>query len=31
MGLAGTAVHGLRLAGGVGDYSVRVYAATVTW
>jgi len=26
MGLAGTAVHGLRLAGGVGDYSVRVYA-----
>jgi hypothetical protein len=26
MGLAGTAVHGLRLGGGVGDYSVRVYA-----
>ena len=26
MGLAGTAVRGLRLAGGVGDYSVRVYA-----
>jgi hypothetical protein len=26
MGLAGTAVHGLRLAGGVGDYSLRVYA-----
>ena len=26
MGLAGTAVHGLRLAGGVGDYSARVYA-----
>jgi hypothetical protein len=26
MGLAGTAVGGLRLAGGVGDYSVRVYA-----
>jgi hypothetical protein len=26
MGLAGTAVHGLRLAGGVGDYAVRVYA-----
>src|SRR4051812_40354445 len=24
--LAGTAVRGLRLAGGVGDYSVRVYA-----
>jgi hypothetical protein len=27
MGLSGTAVHGLRLAGGVGDYSVRVYAS----
>ncbi len=27
MGLAGTAVQGLRLAGGVGDYSVRVYAS----
>ncbi len=27
MGLAGTAVRGLRLAGGVGDYSVRVYAS----
>ncbi|MBV9094745.1 MAG: hypothetical protein JO132_12860 [Streptosporangiaceae bacterium] len=27
MGLAGTAVHGLRLAGGVGDYAVRVYAS----
>jgi hypothetical protein len=27
MGQAGTAVHGLRLAGGVGDYSVRVYAS----
>ena len=26
MGLAGSAVHGLRLGGGVGDYSVRVYA-----
>ncbi len=26
MGLAGTAVQGLRLGGGVGDYSVRVYA-----
>ncbi len=26
MGLAGAAVHGLRLGGGVGDYSVRVYA-----
>jgi hypothetical protein len=26
MGLAGTAVRGLRLAGGVSDYSVRVYA-----
>jgi len=26
MGLAGSAVRGLRLAGGVGDYSVRVYA-----
>jgi hypothetical protein len=26
MGLAGTAVHGLRLGGGVSDYSVRVYA-----
>ena len=26
MGLASTAVRGLRLAGGVGDYSVRVYA-----
>ena len=26
MGLAGTAVRGLRLAGGVGDYSLRVYA-----
>jgi hypothetical protein len=26
MGLAGTAVRGMRLAGGVGDYSVRVYA-----
>jgi hypothetical protein len=26
MGQAGTAVHGLRLGGGVGDYSVRVYA-----
>jgi hypothetical protein len=26
MGVAGTAVRGLRLAGGVGDYSVRVYA-----
>jgi hypothetical protein len=26
MGLAGTAVHGLRLGGGVGDYSARVYA-----
>ena len=26
LGLAGTAVRGLRLAGGVGDYSVRVYA-----
>ena len=27
MGLAGTAVRGLRLAGGVGDYAVRVYAS----
>src|SRR5712691_902931 len=27
MGLGGTAVRGLRLAGGVGDYSVRVYAS----
>jgi hypothetical protein len=27
MGLSGAAVHGLRLAGGVGDYSVRVYAS----
>ena len=27
MGLSGTAVQGLRLAGGVGDYSVRVYAS----
>jgi len=27
MGLAGTAVHGLRLGGGVGDYSVHVYAS----
>jgi hypothetical protein len=27
MGLAGTAVHGLRLGGGFGDYSVRVYAS----
>ena len=27
MGLAGTAVHGLRLASGVGDYSVHVYAS----
>jgi hypothetical protein len=27
MGLAGTAVHALRLGGGVGDYSVRVYAS----
>jgi hypothetical protein len=27
MGQAGTAVHGLRLGGGVGDYSVRVYAS----
>jgi hypothetical protein len=27
MGLAGTAVRGLRLGGGVGDYSVRVYAS----
>jgi hypothetical protein len=26
MGLAGAAVRGLRLGGGVGDYSVRVYA-----
>ena len=26
MGLAGTVVRGLRLAGGVGDYAVRVYA-----
>jgi hypothetical protein len=26
MGLAGSAVQGLRLGGGVGDYSVRVYA-----
>jgi hypothetical protein len=26
MGLAGSAVRGLRLGGGVGDYSVRVYA-----
>jgi len=26
MGRAGTAVHGLRLAGGGGDCSVRVYA-----
>ena len=26
MGLAGAAVVGLRLGGGVGDYSVRVYA-----
>jgi len=26
MGLAGTAVRELRLGGGVGDYSVRVYA-----
>ena len=26
MGLAGAAVTGLRLGGGVGDYSVRVYA-----
>src|SRR5712672_1452584 len=29
MGLAGTAVRGLRLAGGVGDYSVRVYAGNL--
>src|SRR3984885_9056570 len=28
MGLAGPAVRALRLAGGVGDYSVRVSAAT---
>jgi hypothetical protein len=27
MGQAGTAVHGLRLGGGYGDYSVRVYAS----
>jgi hypothetical protein len=27
MGLAGTAVRGLRLASGVGDYSLRVYAS----
>jgi len=27
MGQAGTAVHGLRLGGGFGDYSVRVYAS----
>ena len=27
MGLAGTAVHGLRLGGGVGDYSLHVYAS----
>jgi hypothetical protein len=27
MGSAGTAVHGLRLASGVGDYAVRVYAS----
>ena len=27
MGMAGTAVRGLRLSGGVGDYAVRVYAA----
>jgi hypothetical protein len=27
MGQAGTAVHGLRLGGGVGDYSVHVYAS----
>jgi hypothetical protein len=27
MGQAGTAVHGLHLGGGVGDYSVRVYAS----
>jgi hypothetical protein len=26
MGLAGVAVRGLRLSGGVGDYAVRVYA-----
>ena len=26
MGTAGTAVSGLRLSGGVGDYEVRVYA-----
>ena len=25
MGLAGPAVHGLRLSGGVGDYGVRIY------
>jgi len=27
MGQAGTAVHGLRLGGGFGDYSVHVYAS----
>ena len=27
MGQVGTAVHGLRLGGGVGDYSVHVYAS----
>jgi hypothetical protein len=27
MGQAGTAVYGLRLGGGFGDYSVRVYAS----
>src|SRR5215472_7864166 len=28
MGMAGTAVRGLRLSGGVGDYAVRVYASS---
>ena len=30
MGMAGTAVRGLRLSGGVGDYAARVYAVNRT-
>jgi hypothetical protein len=30
MGMSGTAVAGLRLSGGVGDYAVRVYAVNRT-
>jgi hypothetical protein len=30
MGLAGRAVHGLRLSGGVGDYGVRIYTRNRT-